>query len=170
MRQFRRSLLFRPRSGLMLVGAGVILSLTAAPAAAEISSVDAYGGQAQVLGKPAHHRVRTHGTTKAQGSNQVGPPASSGSSPPAGAGPDGAKGGVVGDAKGNGTGVGTARPDSSSATARGGQGSLIAATEVANRSGSSLSLSGLDVLLLVVIFLGLLGVGVLIRRLARQAG
>jgi hypothetical protein len=157
--------------GWLLLGAGVALLLTAAPAAAEISSVDAYGGQAQVLGKPVRHRVRAQGTTKVQGSNPAGPPASSGSSSAAGAGPGGAKS-VVGGGKGNGGGggVSASRPESSSSAAAGGQSPSIAATEVADRSVGSLSLSGLDVLLLVVIFVGLLGVGVLIRRLARQAG
>jgi hypothetical protein len=144
--------------GWLLLGAGVALLLTAAPAAAEISSVDAYGGQAQVLGKPGRHRVRAQGTTKVQGSLGA-------------AGPGGAKS-VVGGGKGNGGGggVSASRPESSSSAAAGGQSPSIAATEVADRSVGSLSLSGLDVLLLVVIFVGLLGVGVLIRRLARQAG
>jgi hypothetical protein len=158
----------------MLLGAAAALVLAATPAAAEVSSVDAYGGQAQVLGKPVRHRVEVHGTTRAQGSNQARPPTGLGSSSAAGsgsatgsaAGAGGTKGGAGG---GMGRGAGASGGSSNaSGSAGGGHGSAIVATEVADRSDGSLSLSGLDVLLLVAILVGLLGVSVLIRHLARQ--
>ncbi len=54
-----------------LLGGFFALVLTAAPATAELSSVDAYGGQAQVLGKPVHRHVQGGGSS-AQGSGQAG--------------------------------------------------------------------------------------------------
>jgi cobalamin biosynthesis Mg chelatase CobN len=153
----------------MLVGVSVVLLLTAAPATAEISSADAYGGQAQVLGKPVRHRA--HGMAKTQSSNQTGSPASSGSGAATGAGPGGSQGVVGGRGNGTGTGMGmgmgASEPAGSSGSAGGAQSPPIAAAEVADQG--SLSLSGLDVLLLVAILVGLFGVGVLIRRLARQS-
>jgi cobalamin biosynthesis Mg chelatase CobN len=163
----QRFLHFRPQLGWMLVGMAVALLLTAAPATAEISSADAYGGQAQVLGKPIRHRA--HGTAKTQSSNQTGSPASSGSGPAAGAGPGGSQGVVGGRGNGTGTGMGASKSAGSSGSAGGAQSPPIAASEVADRPDGSLSLSGLDVLLLVAILVGLLGVGVLIRRLAHQS-
>jgi cobalamin biosynthesis Mg chelatase CobN len=171
MGQFQRLLHFRSRLGWMLVGVSVVLLLTAAPATAEISSADAYGGQAQVLGKPVRHRA--HGTAKTQSSNQTGSPASSGSGAATGAGPGGSQGVVGGRGNGTGTGMGmgmgmgASEPAGSSGSAGGAQSPPIAAAEVADQG--SLSLSGLDVLLLVAILVGLFGVGVLIRRLARQS-
>ncbi len=50
-----------------LLGSCLALAPAAVPASAELSSVDAYGGQAQVLGKPVHHHhAASNGANRAQ--------------------------------------------------------------------------------------------------------
>ena len=82
-----------PRFGWTLLGGCLALILTAAPAAAELSSVDAYGGQAQVLGKPVHRHGAGTGSTGAQGSGRGQSTGASGS----------AAGGSSGSAAGSGS-------------------------------------------------------------------
>jgi hypothetical protein len=193
-----------------LFGSCLALVLVAAAASAELSSVDAYGGQAQVLGKPVHHRAASNGAKRAPGSSGAhgqqgtgtsgsggggessrspsgseshattgsGAPATSGSGTsttssatagasghnPAGGDRTGHRaGGHSGAAAGAAVGVGVASGAAS------GQSPPIAATNLADVSEGSLSLSALDVLLLLVLAAGLTGVGVLLRRWSRQS-
>jgi cobalamin biosynthesis Mg chelatase CobN len=192
-----------------LLGGCLALVLTAAPASAEISSVDAYGGQAQVLGKPVHrshhHRAagrspETRGSrvkdghgagasgaqtgdggSSASSSSSVSPATSTstaGSSSQASTAPSGSHAsptpGSADPSSGPGGGssagghrgaAGAAASEASGA----GQSPPIASANVADVSDGSLSLSALDVLLLVVVCAGLAGIGVLIRRWSRQA-
>jgi len=200
--------------GAALPGVCLALIATAAPASAELSSVDAYGGQAQVLGKPVHrHRAtsngaagdrsssgvpRQHGagttnsragggsaqsssgSSSSAGSNAAagsGAPVTSGSgtstpsSGTAGAGGQNAAGGARAGHHARGhsaAGAGAAVGAGAASGSAGGQSPPIAAANLADVSDGSLSLSALDVLLLVAVFLGLAGVGVLIRRWSRQ--
>jgi hypothetical protein len=195
-----------PLFGRMLLGGCLVLVLTAAPASAELSSVDAYGGQAQVLGKPVHRHVapqgsgtqsagrggeQSAGTTSsasAGGGSAGGSSSSSGShsstgsssatptTPSAANGATGASassaaGGGSGGPNGHGDGSGAspAGTDGASGAAGGAQSPPIALADSAEVSHGSLSLSSLDVLLLVIVFAGLAGVGVLIRRWSRQS-
>jgi hypothetical protein len=178
----------------MLLGGCLALVLAAAPASAELSSVDAYGGQAQVLGKPVHRHVaaggsgaRGHGhesgpsaasTGSQSGGGSAGSPSGSGShattgsssgTPATPSGSHGAAGAGEGSAAGgHGGGAGATGTGGASAVA-GGQSPPIALATSAEVSNGSLSLSALDVLLLAVVFAGLVCVGVLIRRSSRQS-
>jgi hypothetical protein len=185
-----------------LLGGCIAVLLTAAPASAEISSVDAYGGQAQVLGKPIHHHHRAAGgSSGAQGSgresgNSTGTSgsaaggggsaeSSSGSMSHSTSGPssgapstpngshsanDAGGGNTTGGGGGGGAGShgGATTADAASGASGTGQSPPIAAANVAEVSNGSLSLSALDVLLLVAVFIALASVGVLIRRWSRQ--
>lgn len=191
------------------------LVVMVAPASAELSSVDAYGGQAQVLGKPVHHHAASNGAKRAPGSSGAhgqqgagtsasgsgGEPAQSssgsgsGSNAAAGSGarvssgtgasttPSGTAGaggqnavgstraghrrsGHSGAAAGHPAAVGAG---ATSGSANGQSSPPIAATNLADVSDGSLSLSALDVLLLLVLCAGLTGIGVLIRRWSQQA-
>jgi hypothetical protein len=202
-----------PRHGRWLAGAllGGCLALvpTAVPASAELSSVDAYGGQAQVLGKPVHRHAAPGGSSSTKGSGSGGEQGtgasgsqagggSAGSSPGSGAHPStspsagssagthttpsasnsvsgagasNAAGGRSGGTSGHGGGGGGASSTTAggvSGAAGGGGSPPIALANSAAVSDGSLSLSALDVLLLVVVFAGLAGVGVLIRRWSRE--
>jgi hypothetical protein len=188
----------------MLLGGCLALALTAAPAGAELSSVDAYGGQAQVLGKPVHRHVapggsgtqgsgresgQSAGTTGSGtgGGGSAGSPSGSGSHASTGsssatpttpgasnsvagagasnaAGDSGGTGGHGGD-----SGASITRTGGASGATGGGQSPPIALVNSADVSDGSLSLSALDVLLLIVVFAGLAGVGVLMRRWSRQS-
>jgi hypothetical protein len=191
-----------------LLGGCLALALTAAPASAEISSVDAYGGQAQVLGKPVHHHPRAAGgssgardsgresgqSTGASGSDaggggsagsssgsvshstsgsSSGAPATPnhphGANPAGGGSTTGGGGGSGAGSHGGGATAGAAGTGGASGASGTGQSPPIAAANVAEVSNGSLSLSALDVLLLLAVFVGLAGVGVLIRRWSRQA-
>jgi hypothetical protein len=178
----------------MLLGGCLALVLTAAPAAAELSSVDAYGGQAQVLGAPVRHQRAPGASTGARGSGRgsaqstpasgsepggesTGSSSSPGSHPTAGSGAPIASGsngarGVGGDngaGESHGRGAGAAGTGGASGASGAGQSPPIAAANVADVSDGSLSLSALDVLLLAAVCVGLAGVGVLIRRSSRQS-
>jgi hypothetical protein len=185
--------------GWMLLGGCLALALAAAPASAELSSVDAYGGQAQVLGPPVHRHgaaggssARGHGheggrsaaTTGSQsGDGSAGSPSGSGSNATTGsssgapATPSGSHG-ATGEGEGStasGGGPGSAGGGAGATGAggasgvAGGQSSPIALATSAEVSNGSLSLSALDALLLAVVFAGLVCVGVLIRRWSRQS-
>jgi hypothetical protein len=189
----------------MLVGGYLALVLTAVPAAGEISSVDAYGGQAQVLGPPVHRHGAASGSTGTQGSRRAGgqstgatgsqagvgsaesssgsgshaTPGSSSGAPTTPSGSNSAPGAAAGNGAVGGDESGAADSrDGAAAPVAGtggsgasgaGQSPPIAATNVADVSNGSLSLSALDVLLLVAVFIALAGVGVLIRRWSRQS-
>lgn len=141
----------------------------AAPALAESSSIDAYGGQAAVLGKPVHpHRAHTHGAgagTGQESSTGAGGGAGSGGS----AGP-GAGAGLRAGSTGSGASAGGSRgAGAGGAVAGGGTNANLSSVAVQSPDalGGSLSLSALDVLLLLAILAGAVGVGVAIRRLGR---
>ncbi|HEY2283320.1 MAG TPA: hypothetical protein VGH60_07210 [Solirubrobacteraceae bacterium] len=176
-----------------LLGGCLALVLTAAPAAiAELSSVDAYGGQAQVLGKPVHRHAAANGSKSARGSSGAhgqsagatgseaggesgqsssgssaagsNAPASSGSKPLTTA--SGAAG--TGASSAHGGHAGAHRAGTHRGVTAAGQNPPIAAANLADVSNGSLSLSALDILLLVAVFAGLAGVGVLIRRWSQR--
>jgi hypothetical protein len=196
-----------PQFGWTLLGGCLALILTAAPAMAELSSVDAYGGQAQVLGKPVHRHAAAKHSTGAQsagresgqsagtsgsqagggsagsasgagshadvGSRSGAPATPDGSSSAAGtnggnAASAGSGRGAGSHGHGHGSPAGAAGTGGSAGASGAGQSPPIAAANAADVSDGSLSLSALDVLLLVVVCLGLAGVGVLIRRWSRQ--
>jgi hypothetical protein len=184
-----------PRLGGVLLGGCLAFVLTAAPAAGAISSVDAYGGQAQVLGKPVHRHGAATGSTPARGSGRAGgqgagasgaqagggsaglspgsgsnSTAGSGSgTPTASSGSHSAAGAGSGAAGGGGGGAGAAGTGGASGASGAGHSPPIAAANLADVSEGSLSLRALDVLLLVAVAAGLVGVGVLIRRSSRQS-
>ena len=141
-----------------------VLALYSTPAAAAPSSLDAYGGQAAVLGKPAHRAhpggsstVRHSTTTATSSVASGGTPG-----PPAGAGAVGAGGG-------------------SKSSGRHGRRVAAAAAPVAppiafvpdqrvsglQGPGGSLPFSWIDALVLAAASLGLALVGLGVRRLAR---
>jgi hypothetical protein len=159
----------------MLLAAGIGLALTAAPAAAEVSSVDAYSGQAAVLGAPRPHnhraKVTANGGGGGGGAHSYTGTAGSGSSqgPPSG----GAGGSSHGTTAGRGA---TGRGAGSSSASGGRAGTGVAATGqtadstlAAGEADGSLPLSALDVLLLFALLGCLSGVAVLMRRLDRHA-
>jgi hypothetical protein len=202
MARIRRSTRHRSQFVRTLLGGSLALTLVAAPASAELSSVDAYGGQAQVLGKPVHrHRTVAGspggaGSRSGQGSGASGSEADaratakpssgpgshegSGATAPTRSGSSTASNGTAGTgssagregdagARHGGEGAKGAVAVGISGASGGQQSGPIAAENLADVSNGSLSLSALDVLLLVVIFAGLAGVCVLIRRWSRQS-
>jgi hypothetical protein len=209
MAPMRRSFDRRRWLGGPLCGCCLALVIMAAPASAELSSVDAYGGQAQVLGKPVHHHAASNGAKRASGSSGAhgqqgagttgsgagGEPgqsssgsqshaaASSGASATSDSGTSTTSSGTAGtsghNAAGDRTGhragghpgvaTGAAVGAGAASGSASGQSPPIAATNLADVSDGSLSLSALDVLLLLVLCAGLTAVGVLIRRWSRQS-
>jgi hypothetical protein len=151
---------FRPLNEI-LVTATVGFALAAAPAAAEVSSVDAYSGQAAVLGAPRAHHHKAHGSNGGSGGKPgVGTHTGvtgSGSSQGPPSSPSGGSGSSHGGTAGKGTAVT-------------GQAGSVAGqpAALASEADGSLSLSWLDVVVLAAILVCLLGTGVLIRRLGRQ--
>ncbi len=160
-----------------LLAASIGLALSAAPAAAEeASSVDAYSGQAAVLGAPRPHSKQGKVTTNGGGGSgggahtRAGSPASSGSS-------QGPSGGAGGSSRGTSAGNGTADKGGGASSAGGkGDGTGVAATGQTAGSpltggevSGSLPLSAPDVLLLLALLGCLLGVAVLMRGLGRHA-
>jgi hypothetical protein len=140
---------------------GTVCLLAAAPAAAGVSSVDAYGGQAAVLGKPLpkHPSRSARGGEVSGGSEQGSRSGASGggsyANPPSSPGRGGASAG-----RGAGSGSTTG-----GAVAAGTSGSAV----LAGSSSGSLSLSALDVLLIVLVALVLAALAVAIRRLEHPA-
>jgi len=159
----------------ILLAAGVACVLAAAPASADVPSLDAYAGQALVLGGPHHPHAGGHsGGSNAPGSSGggggsgsavgSGPSAGTGSSPGSGssAGPTQANSGTSRSRAGAASPAGTGWP-------AGKTGSPQRSPATAQLTGSSVPLSGLDVLLLVVGFVCLVSVGVVLRH-ARRTG
>jgi hypothetical protein len=149
----------------------IVAAALAAPAVAESSSIDAYGGQAAVLGKPVHRHHHAPGTQPSRGpSTTEEEGASGGAAGVAGAGARAGGGGSGGGAapgahgaSGHGAG-GVAASPRTAAHAGGGPSEPVALST--RSTDGSLSLSGLDVLLLCLLLACLLGAGVLIRRLS----
>jgi cobalamin biosynthesis Mg chelatase CobN len=153
---------------LVLLLAGALLVLPpAGSASADVSSLDAYAGEAAVLGKP-HHRHR-------------GPRASTGSSDRLSASSRSngstSTGGVASGANGSATGIGKVGSltgtTTSSSSATGGkhtEGATPGPTAFGPRASSSTtssSLIGTDVIVLIALVALLIATGVLIRRLSR---
>ena len=152
---------FRPLNEI-LVAATVGFALAAAPAAAEVSSVDAYSGQAAVLGAPRVHHHKAPGSNGgSNGKTGVGTHTGVAGSGPS-QGPPSSSNGGSGSSHGGTAGKGTA--------VTGQAGSVVAgqSAALASEADGSLSLSWLDVVVLAAILVCLLGTGVLIRRLGRQ--
>lgn len=141
---------------------GTVCLLAAAPAAAEVSSVDAYGGQAAVLGKPHHkHTSRVvHGGEASAGGEQR---SRSGASGGGSSGSPPSSSGRGGSSAARGAGSSGAGASAGGAAAAGTSGGAI----LAGSSSGSLSLSALDVFLIVLVALVLAALAVAIRRLER---
>jgi hypothetical protein len=152
---------------LVLVLAGALLVLPfAGPAPADVSSLDAYAGEAAVLGKPHHRHRGPHANERSSGrlssSGSRGSPST---------------GNVATAANGSATGTGkvgslTGTPTSSSSAsggkhAKGTTPGLAAFSPRASSSTASSSLTGTDVIVLIGLVVLLIATGVLIRRLGR---
>jgi hypothetical protein len=157
---------------LVLVLAGALLVLPfAGPASADVSSLDAYAGEAAVLGKPHHRHRGPHTNGPHTNERSSGRLSSSGSS----GGP------LTGNAATAANGFATAtgkvgsltRTPTSSSSASGGKhakGTTPGVTAFSPRASSSTassSLTGTDVIVLIGLVVLLIATGVLIRRLGR---
>jgi hypothetical protein len=142
----------------------------AGPAAADVSSLDAYAGEAAVLGKP-HHRHRHHGAHAGASARQREASSSSSSGS--------RSGGARIQASGSGS-PHNGQPGSSANAGAGPSPRSIGGSSgkapppvrphtVANSSTAS-SLTGTDVIALVGLVVLLLAIGVFIRRLSRSTG
>jgi hypothetical protein len=160
-----------------IIVAASIWALSATPATAAQSSLDAYGGQAAVLGKPAHVH-QTSGSPAAK----PGPTASPSGSQARNRGSDNAAGSASGGAPGPPAppgprgGSGAPRSSSGPLPSRTSASPALSVPSTASpdqgvsglrRSGASLPFSWSDALALAAGGLGLALVGVGIRRLAR---
>lgn len=151
----------------VVIVACIVLALGAALVSAGVSSVDVYSGQAAVLGKQAHHHARTAalrtGTGGASsGAHGQGTAGASGSGSSGGAPSSSVAG--SGRATGSGAAAGGSAQGAAAGAAPGRQGAVAAS---AGEAAGGLSVSGLDAFLLALVIAGLLGAGVLIRRLGR---
>lgn len=152
-----------------LAAAAIACLLAAPPVNAEVSSVDAYGGQAAVLGKPQRKHtppVASGGASETSGSGigthgsgspvrpggPPGPPSSA-----AGSGSHRTSGPLAGDARGG------------SANANGQGASSSSSSLAASQTAGGLSLSVLDVLVLAALLAVLIGSGAVVRGLSRSA-
>jgi hypothetical protein len=154
------------------------LALAATPAFAEVSSVDAYGGQAAVLGAPRAHRhtggdsnlgsgtKSNSGTPTGGAGPSQGPPSSSNGVSATQHGGAAANRGVPGVGVG-GTSLSSKGGTAGQQTTAGPQTGLTHKA-YASASDGSLPLSGVDLLVLVAVLACLLGAGVLMRRVGRQ--
>lgn len=162
-------------------------ALAASPARAEVPSVDAYAGQALVLGKPhrpnsgdrsgAHGGPTASGGSSASGTNST---SSSGQNGSRATGRNGSSAGgkaVETTVSGQGAGAGSTQAGAAGGKSNGASGSNGQAIRspttlpagISSSSESSSTFSGLDVLLLVAGFVCLLSTGVVLR-LARRHG
>jgi hypothetical protein len=152
-------------NGRIILAALTALALYSTPAVAAPSTLDAYGGQAAVLGKPVHRTQasgssNSHNPTTATSSVAPG----GGQGPPAGPGAGG--GGGTGGPKGSGRhGRHVAAPAASAALST----AFVPDQRVSGLQGpgSSLPFSWIDALVLAAAGLGLALVGLGVRRLAR---
>jgi hypothetical protein len=139
--------------------AGLLAVTIAAPAGAESSSVDAYGGQAAVLGKPVHrHPHRANPSAAGAGQENA-----TGTAGLTGSGGSSGPGAGAGSRAGSPASAGSKR----GAGAAGGAAAASAGIQAADASGGSLSLSALDWLALLAILAGAIATGITIRRLGR---
>jgi len=171
---------FAPISSRTVLSAGIVAcALIASPARAEVPSLDAYAGQALVLGKP--HPPSMGGVVGARkGAAASGGANASGQagSPSRGAGGSGT-GGPASGTRVRATGSGQSRsprgssgnPSGAGKGANGAEHDLRAAQPAASssdlrtaqRAANSSALAGSDVLLLVVGVISVAGVGVALR-------
>jgi hypothetical protein len=175
-----------------IVAAAILALAAPAVAGADVSSLDAYAGQAAVLGKPHHKHHHHDGPTAGQRGSRTGvghgalalagkPPGSATSSHAGGSAgstaidsgsPSGRASGSAGAAaSGNGAGGASAEAGASargSTSAPSGESGLARGVRNAIPASSSSSLTGLDVAVLCAVALMLLGTGLLIRRSSRQ--
>lgn len=145
--------------------------LVAAPASAQLSSVDAYGGQAAVLGagKPSSRGPGgTGGGAPSTGGARAAPIGSSvgGDAAPRSAASGSVSSGAaaVHSSSGQQAVTKATAPAVSSAPARAGS-----SVPGAQTSAATVPFSGLDVLVLIAGSAGLLAAGVVIRRLTRPS-
>lgn len=144
------------RSLVGVLAATLALTLQAAPAGAEVSSVDAYGGQAAVLGKRPHHSVQpTSRPTGEQGASRSVAPAV-GSKPPTPSGPAASHGASGSAGKGS----------SPVATAPAGEAAERALESAESKHGAS-GLGALTIALLAAGVGALAALAVALRRMSR---
>lgn len=171
----------------VLAIAGLACALTASPARAEAPSVDAYAGQALVLGTPHHshggeHRGGHSGPAGSARESRNEPNASAGSGPSSGSGSSGPSSGAgssTGSARGNSStyvhstnsansvtrsGRSAATPNSGAGASSGQTGRSQGQPLTTQPADSSVPLSGSDVSLLVAGALLLLGTAFALRR------
>jgi hypothetical protein len=141
----------KPLINALVIGIGVCM-LSAAPASAEVSSVDAYGGAAAVLGKPRHSHANGSSTGRSVGGEARGGAATS-----------------AGSGSGGGTGAGRTSRSRRGASGAPQLAQQRPATTPAVTAGDSSALGGLDLPLLIVGLVGLVAVGLAVRSLARPA-
>lgn len=165
-------------SRMVLLAAIAAFALVASPVRAEVPSLDAYAGQALVLGKPRPPRTRVviarkggeaSGGASASGQagspsigisgSGTGGPASGKSARAAGSGQSGSRRGSSGNPSGVGKGANGEAHDLRAAQRAEHSSDLRAA----QRAASSSALAGLDVLLLVVGVVCVAGVGTVLR-------
>src|SRR5450759_4807797 len=160
----------------ILLAAGVACALAAAPASADVPSLDAYAGQALVLGGPHHPHAGGHsggrnGPGSSGGGGGSGSAVGSGSSP--GSGASSSPGSSAGSTHaGSGTSrsrSGAASPTGTGRSSASETGSPQRSPAVARLTASSVPLSGLDVLLLAVGLVCLVSTGVVLRRARRTS-
>jgi hypothetical protein len=173
-----------PTRHLILATFALAVCLLAPTAQAEVPSVDAYGGEALVLGTP-HHRgaggttQRSGGGSGSQGSSETGASSGNGHSPGSsggggssstGSGGSGSTGGGAsthtggGGANNNGTQPSNGSGSGSGGSSKGGSGN---ATPV---SSTASAFSGGDILLILLGLLCIAGVGVVLRVARKPAG
>jgi hypothetical protein len=175
----------RSLAAAVAAAAAAICALTAAPAPAESSSVDAYGGQAAVLGKPGHHGKRAGTpargaggggeTTEGRSTDQAGGAAGSGPNTGSGPGSGAGSAGAGGSSSSRSSGAASGAASGTRAGGTGGQaGSASAAVPDAEQplagargdAAAALPLSASDVLLVLAGLLCLIAIVPILRRLA----
>jgi hypothetical protein len=149
------------RSLVGVLAATLALTLQAAPAGAEVSSVDAYGGQAAVLGKRPHHSVQpTSRPTGEQGASRSVAPAV-GSKPLTPSGPA-----ATNAAASHGASGSAGKGSSPVATAPAGEAAERALESAESKHGAS-GLGALTIALLAAGVGALAALAVALRRMSR---
>lgn len=168
-------------AALAVAVAALALALVAGAPSADVSSIDAYGGQAAILGAPRHVKAHRHTSPGASekagtGSHRSGEAASGASNGNGSTGaqagssaPNGASGSQPRAVAGGSAGTG-----SPSAVASGERGSDQTPSQtppanVAARSAGGVSLSGLDIALIVLGAISIAGMVIVVRRIAHSS-
>jgi hypothetical protein len=151
----------------MLAALGTACLFAASPAMAEVSSVDAYGGQAAVLGQPRHRfQGPTHGVGRESGGGTGGGSVGRGSAGAGGVGGGSGSGGPPRSPHSGSTISGSGSSGSRGAGARAAEGGHGAA--LADSASGGLSLSAIDWLLLIALLAVLLATAASMRRIGRS--